>query len=190
MRKWFLWVAAAILVITVQYLLFPHDRSDSTLPEELPASSSSADPMAKVVDSTAKMTTPHTTPFPHQTEIPHHPLAISFGASAESPEEESRILLEILDAYRRMNNGHYPVAEDNRQMMKLMTGQGRSGLSMFPNDHPRLNSRGELTDRWKTPYFFHCISSRHIEIRSAGPDEQLFTNDDIVVPDRPPTTPL
>jgi hypothetical protein len=40
---------------------------------------------------------------------------------------------------------------------------------------------GGLVDRWGTPYWFHPNSAHQVEIRSAGPDRQLFTDDDLVI---------
>ncbi|MBS0660075.1 MAG: hypothetical protein JSR82_17690 [Verrucomicrobia bacterium] len=43
-----------------------------------------------------------------------------------------------------------------------------------------VNARGEMLDAFGHPYFFHAISGTRMEIRSAGPDGRLFTEDDIV----------
>ena len=40
--------------------------------------------------------------------------------------------------------------------------------------------KGQLVDRWGTAYWFHPNSSYQMEIRSAGPDKNLFTADDVV----------
>jgi hypothetical protein len=34
-------------------------------------------------------------------------------------------------------------------------------------------------DRFGTPYFFHPISETRIDVRSAGPDRKLWTEDDV-----------
>ena len=34
--------------------------------------------------------------------------------------------------------------------------------------------------RWNTPYFFHQISGKQMEIHSAGPDRVRGTADDVV----------
>lgn len=39
---------------------------------------------------------------------------------------------------------------------------------------------GEMCDFWGTPYFFHQIDALTMEIRSAGPDRQMWTGDDIL----------
>ena len=45
----------------------------------------------------------------------------------------------------------------------------------------RVNDRGELVDPWGVPFFLHQLSAREMEIRSAGPDRRLWTDDDLVV---------
>lgn len=57
-------------------------------------------------------------------------------------------------------------------------------LVFFPPISPNpgtINEAGELLDRFDTPYFFHPISSKHIEIRSAGPNQKIGNNDDILL---------
>ena len=49
-------------------------------------------------------------------------------------------------------------------------------LGVPPGSH--LNGEGEMCDRWGTPYFFHQVSKTEMEIRSAGPDRQMWTGDD------------
>ena len=38
----------------------------------------------------------------------------------------------------------------------------------------------ELCDSWGTAYFFHQINHSTMEIRSAGPDRAMWTNDDLI----------
>ena len=49
----------------------------------------------------------------------------------------------------------------------------------LPDQHAALNPQGQLVDRWKTPLFFHALGGRRFELRSAGPDKKLWTDDDI-----------
>jgi hypothetical protein len=45
----------------------------------------------------------------------------------------------------------------------------------------RVNGKAELVDPWGTPFFFHQLSGTEMEIRSAGPDKQMWTPDDLVI---------
>ena len=42
------------------------------------------------------------------------------------------------------------------------------------------NDDGELVDEWETPYFFHANSRTDMDVRSAGPDQVMYTEDDLV----------
>lgn len=113
-----------------------------------------------------------------------HPMAAAFGSAQFDPEQEPGVLLEMLQAYRRAA-GTYPTAEDNPALMRILTHSAK-GLRLFPADHPRLDADGALVDAWGTPFFFHHLSSLDLEIRSAGPDREWFTADDLVAADPGP----
>ena len=107
------------------------------------------------------------------------PLANRLGAPGTLPAEEPGIVLNVLKAYRR-TFGAYPAGEGNRQIVNALLGANAQNLPFIPLDHPRLNARGEITDAWGTPFFFHQNSRTSVEVRSAGPDRQLYTADDLV----------
>jgi hypothetical protein len=107
------------------------------------------------------------------------PLANQLGAPGTPPEKESRIVLDVLNAYRR-TFGAYPTGEGNRQIVNALLGANAQNLPFIPLDHPRLNARGEITDAWGTPFFFHVNSRDSVEVRSAGPDRAFYTADDLV----------
>lgn len=124
------------------------------------------------------------------------PLADALGAKQTRPEAEPKIVHEILNSYLRYFGG-YPAGESNQQIMYALLGANREKLPFIPSDHPRINQQGELIDAWGTPFFFHQNSRTSMEVRSAGPDRLLYTDDDLVVgrpsrpihPEPPPTTP-
>ncbi|GAB4173537.1 MAG: hypothetical protein Fur0032_13170 [Terrimicrobiaceae bacterium] len=43
-----------------------------------------------------------------------------------------------------------------------------------------MSPDGQLLDRWGVPYHLHQMSSNDLDFRSAGPDRELFTADDLV----------
>jgi len=115
---------------------------------------------------------------------PSHPLAVSFGSDIEAFATEPALLMEIFNSYRS-RFGAFPSGEDNPQIMNALMGANPARLPIFPLSHPRLSETGALLDAWKSPFFFHLISSAQLEIRSAGPDREIYTDDDIVVSNRP-----
>ncbi|HEY0368673.1 MAG TPA: hypothetical protein VGC85_03670 [Chthoniobacterales bacterium] len=76
--------------------------------------------------------------------------------------------------------GENPVGT-NADIMAEIMGRNAKQAKLGPPEGMQLNERGELIDRWGTPYFFHQISRDHMEIHSAGPDRIMWTDDDVVI---------
>jgi len=108
-------------------------------------------------------------------------LADELNAVNGTVARDLAILATVLDAWQtnfpRTGN---PVGE-NAEITAALAGANPLRLALIPPGHPALNSRGELCDRWGTPFFFHQIGARQMEIRSAGPDRRLYTDDDVVL---------
>lgn len=75
--------------------------------------------------------------------------------------------------------GENPVGT-NAEIMKQMTGGNSHQATLGPPEGLTLNAEGELVDPWGTPYFFHQLSRDQMEVRSAGPDKEMWTADDVV----------
>lgn len=95
-------------------------------------------------------------------------------------------LSQVLDAWRTSfpRDGN-PVGE-NAEITAALAGENSLGLVLIPKTHPAINARGELCDRWGTPFRFHQLSGQHMEIRSAGPDRKFATADDAIWHPSPP----
>ncbi len=70
-------------------------------------------------------------------------------------------------------------------MMNALRERNPYGLPIFPITHPRLDTEGALLDAWGRRFHFHPVSRHHLEIRSLGPDGEIFTRDDLMVPAKP-----
>ena len=71
---------------------------------------------------------------------------------------------------------------DNSEITETLSGRNPKQVNFLqPEDGMRVNSRGQLVDNWGTPFFFHSLSRSEMEIRSAGPDQKLWTVDDLVM---------
>lgn len=69
----------------------------------------------------------------------------------------------------------------NQEITRALMGDNPKHVNFLKADGNRVNSNGELVDVWGTPYFFHQLSGTLMEIRSAGPDRQMWTDDDLVI---------
>ena len=67
----------------------------------------------------------------------------------------------------------------HREMVAALRGENPRNVRYIPDGHPAVNAQGEIVDRWKRPFFFHVISRDAVEIISAGPDGEFFSDDDI-----------
>jgi len=92
--------------------------------------------------------------------------------------EVDKISLMLRD-YRTIA-GENPVGT-NSEIMAAVMGENQKQATLGPPEGMQLNEDGELIDRWGTPYFFHQLSRDHMEIRSAGADKVLWTDDDPVM---------
>lgn len=112
------------------------------------------------------------------------PLARGLHTAGGDGHGDARIVLDLLRAYRG-RFGVFPTGEDNAAIVRALTGSNEAGLVILPRGHAALSPSGELLDRWGMPFFFHLISRDHVEVRSAGPDRELHTADDILESSRP-----
>ncbi|MBB5035902.1 hypothetical protein [Prosthecobacter dejongeii] len=93
------------------------------------------------------------------------------------PEREMEILQELINLNQRARPGE--ALGDNGDITLALVGKAPQGI-WLPRQSPRIRD-GQLLDRWGTAYWFHPNSSNQIEIRSAGPDKNLFTSDDLIL---------
>lgn len=112
-------------------------------------------------------------------DAPSH-LADELNSPKTDIHADLRLLNDIFDAYRSATHGLNPVGENN-EVTAALCGKNRLGFAFIPKSCPAINARGELCDRWGTPFFFHALSGTQMEIRSAGPDRKMWTADDQVL---------
>lgn len=112
-------------------------------------------------------------------EEPSH-LADDLNSPRTDIHADLRIVNELFDQYRSATHRLNPTG-DNREITAALAGRNALGFSFLPPDSPAINSAGELVDRWGTPFFFHQLGGDQMQIRSAGPDRKLYTDDDEVL---------
>lgn len=112
--------------------------------------------------------------------LPRSPLADALNSPATTGRDDLRAVERILGLYRE-RFGAYPAFEDNAQLVNALAGANPARLGLLPRDAAAIDrASGALLDRWGTPYAFHPLSRTALEIRTAGPDRVLHTDDDLV----------
>ena len=110
----------------------------------------------------------------------HQQMADELNAPDSSAQRDTEIIREFLNLYGKAYRNGNPVGL-NEDITAALTGTANPQAmgQLFPRNSPAIRN-GQLVDRWGTPYWFHPESSTKMEIRSAGPDKELFTPDDII----------
>ena len=80
----------------------------------------------------------------------------------------------------RTTIGENPIGS-NAEITKALLGDNPKQLKIALPNGSTVNGEGEMCDRWGTPYFFHQLSAKAMEVRSAGADRKMWSNDDVVV---------
>ena len=108
------------------------------------------------------------------------PLADALNLPTTDIRADLKLVSDIIETFRTnfLQTGN-PVGT-NAEITAALTGRNKLRLSLIPSDHPAINPDGELCDRWGTPFFFHAESATRMEIRSAGPDKKMWSDDDVV----------
>lgn len=126
-------------------------------------------------------------PSPRETPPPLPPietlpmandLAATLNRPDEAPETQLQAVEQVLYLFRQ-GLGENPVGQ-NEDIVAALLGDNPKRAAYLPNNSPAIKE-GKLVDQWGSPYWFHPVSANFMEIRSAGPDRELFTNDDVLL---------
>lgn len=79
----------------------------------------------------------------------------------------------------RNSLGENPVGT-NAEITKALLGDNLKQVRLPLPKGLSVNEAGEMCDGRGVPYFFHQLSGKEMEIRSAGADEKMWTDDDII----------
>lgn len=97
--------------------------------------------------------------------------------STSSPEDALLIIEQLLSHYRFAYKEN-PVGVENFEITEQLLGNNPKKVVFIAPESKGLRGN-ELVDQWGTPYFFHAQSGQQMDIRSAGPDQALWTDDDV-----------
>jgi hypothetical protein len=112
-------------------------------------------------------------------DAPEAHLADALNRPDGTLREDVAIVGSLIAAYRSNYAGRGNPVGDNREITDTLLGKNPNGIIFLRTGHPAINARGELCDRWGTPFHFHAESGTKMEVRSAGPDRKFWTPDDV-----------
>jgi len=162
-----------IVVVDTNQAARPHRISDAPRPAR-----AASTPEAEMVVQ-----------HPSETRLPGIPVTaaaaesiptngIQTAAAGIAPATALENMRTVIRQYASTFGGN-PVG-NNAEITSALNG-GNPKQVNFLREDSRVNGQGELIDSWGTPYFFHQLSAKEMEIRSAGPDRRMLTADDLVI---------
>ena len=192
MRRWIVRVVAFLIGVTAAYFLwFAPDRS-ATQPGSTPgASAGSATRPAGAQPSAGSMgggpasgksgaTGSNKSAAATTFSEADFPIAAPLNAPGSTIQKDLDIMSQIFEAWQsNFPRDGNPVGE-NAEITAALMGDNGLEFALIPKGHRAVNERGELCDRWGTPFRFHQLSGTRMEIRSAGPDRKFATEDDAI----------
>jgi hypothetical protein len=190
------WLPAIVLLIGVVAVSWYYHRSPASVPAQAPAPEETNAQGAVVARALANQDSNTVaviaSNFARVTPAPENPGSATDGvtlarAGQPFPVEFTNfapaiVLQNVRTAVRQYGEmfGGNPVGT-NPEITSQLNGNNPKHIHFINAEAGmRLNGNGELVDAWGTPYFFHQLSGTDMEIRSAGPDKTMWTDDDLV----------
>ena len=181
--KFALLIAALLIAATI---IFWPSRPPEPPPEVQPAPQPPPAPQLSDLGKPADLF--YTAPQPGQNpeiDMANYHKASQLNSPSQTIHEDLQIVAEFVHLIHKA--GLNASFGDNADITAALTGTQYAGQKghLFPRQHNALRG-GQLVDRWGTPFWFHANGPGQLEIRSAGPDKQLFTPDDVSHNPSPP----
>ncbi|MGI9241719.1 MAG: hypothetical protein ACR2RV_13035, partial [Verrucomicrobiales bacterium] len=108
------------------------------------------------------------------------PFAREFGTAGTSPARELELVqLAFADYLSFVKERYRKPFGYHEELVALLVGENPLRVAPVPPGHDRIDAQGRLTDQWGTAFDIHPLSSTAVEIRSAGPDRKMHTEDDL-----------
>jgi hypothetical protein len=111
--------------------------------------------------------------------LPGEKILATYATEATTPEEDLTWMSRLCENYNLIAKSQPLPLGSNAEIAAALRGEGRSKLAVLPPQHRAFDSAGRLIDRWGSPLFFHAESAQKLDIRSAGPDREMWTPDDL-----------
>jgi hypothetical protein len=153
------WLVLLCLLASLTALLFYSDRSDKVDPSDQTSLHTHTRPSAPFIGES---------------------ILKDYAKPGSDPKNDLTWMHRALGNFSLLVKGDNPLPlGSNEEIAAALRGRNRAQLRFLPDDHPAFNASGQIIDRWNTPLFFHATSRDRMDIRSAGPDREMWTADDL-----------
>jgi hypothetical protein len=112
--------------------------------------------------------------------LPGQQILRNYASAATRPQDDLHSMAHVFSNLRLLVKGDTPFRMGaNEEFAAALLGKNSAKEVLLALPHPCFNEQGQLIDRWATPLFFHVRDNSRIDIRSAGPDQKMWTPDDL-----------
>lgn len=113
-------------------------------------------------------------------DLPGDAILKNYALPSTRPQEDLEALAHTLSNLLLLIKSDSPFRMGaNEEFAAALRGKNRTQLRFLSDTHRAFNAQGQLIDRWDTPLYFHALARDRVDIRSAGPDRQMWTADDL-----------
>ena len=128
-------------------------------------------------------------PAPERPPVPQAPAPTAAERLLEGYADPATPPIEDLKKIHRVVAGYFSVTKDasrfpiggNADLAAALRGENPNRETYVPARHPVFSKDGLLVDRWGSPLVVHPEAWTQLELRSAGPDRQPYTDDDLLL---------
>lgn len=107
----------------------------------------------------------------------------TFASEETTGEEDLRLFYDfVMNVFLLIKNRDSVEYAINEDLSRFLRGKNRERIVFLSEGSHLFDENKLIVDRWGTPIHIHTISHDHFELRSGGPDEKLFTKDDLAWP--------
>ncbi len=157
---------AALIILIVVLVSTKHDRGDSSA--------------GSVRNDTVANPKPPASREKSEKPLTGELILQHYAEPSRSAEEDLTEMAHALDNFALLVKGNSPIPLGaNEEIANALKGRNRVQMRFLPDTHRAFNPKGQIIDRWGTPLFFHANDRTRLDIRSAGPDQVMWTADDL-----------
>lgn len=160
------WLLLAVCVALVSWWVWDANQQDGETTHRMQPEASKAAPTAAELQRARK--------------LPGAEILKNYASPSTRPEDDLQAMAHVFSNLRLLVKGDAPFRMGaNEEFAAALMGRNAAKEVFLMGPHACLNAQGQLVDRWGSPLFFHVRDRDRIDIRSAGPDCEMWTADDL-----------
>jgi hypothetical protein len=160
------WLLLAVCVALVSWWVWDANQQDGETTHRMQPEASKAAQTAVKLQSARK--------------LPGAEILKNYASPSSRPEDDLQVMAHVFSNLRLLVKGDAPFRMGaNEEFAAALMGQNAAKEVFLEAPHACLNAKGQLVDRWGSPLFFHVRDANWIDLRSAGPDGEMWTADDL-----------